>query len=68
MMSIFSYIPLDSKYQSAIIVPCYSTMLSPNYCVTLQLIHDDPIGSSSIALQKKTKNQYFDTNTCELYK
>ena len=31
----------------------------------MQLIHDDPNGSSSIAQLNKSKNRYLNTNTCE---
>ena len=41
MMSIFSDIyTIGLSAISAIIVPCYCTTMSPNYCANLQLIHD----------------------------
>ena len=49
---------------SVIILPCYCTMMSPNYSATWQFIDDNPNGSSSLA---QLKSQYIDTNTCELY-
>ena len=34
---------------------------------SIQMIHDDPNASSSIAKQNGSKNRYLNTNTCEFW-